>query len=96
MHRHTTDSHSTCYLANLLSSLSATQPIPMHKVIPSQMQNFAFVFAELQQVLSPAARDSPERQHCPPVYPPLAQFGIIHKFAEGAFCPVSQVVNDNV
>ena len=68
----------------------------MHRVIPSQMQDFAFVFSELQQLLSPAAQDSPERQHCPPVYPELAQFGIIHKFAEGTFCPIIQVVNADI
>lgn len=68
----------------------------MHRVIPSQMQNFAFVFAKLQQVLNSAARDSPEREHCSPVFPPLAQFGIIHKFAEDMFCPIIQVVNDDI
>lgn len=49
--------------------------------IPFQMQNFAFVFAELQQVLRPAVQNSPKRQL-------FAQFGITHKFAEGTFSPI--------
>lgn len=58
--------------------------------IQSQMQDFAFVFAELQQVLRPEVQNSAKRQNCPPAHPPLAQFGNIHKSAESTFssiCP---------
>lgn len=56
--------------------------------IPFQMQNFAFVFTELQQVLRPAVQNSSKRQHYPPAHQPFAQFGITHKFAEGTFFPI--------
>lgn len=72
--------HTALHMANLQSKMSVYQPIPMH--IPSQMQDFAFVFAELQQVLRPAVPNSPNMQHHPPAHLPLAQFGVIHQFAE--------------